>query len=357
MEVELNYRTSDFGEAMQAAAKANAQQQPAGGGGGGGDLFKPVLEAMSSERRAALEALESPRERFGMLLKEMQARPELMAGLEKQLEQRDRFAERFTQKETMVVRDGRALGAAGGDGLFATGFTLLRHEASVRDWNDGEEVREIYYPEICELVKAQTGATHAFCANHLRRNSDLGDVVSKLFGVATAPIQSVHNDFTAVYGEEVLRSFESGGGGAGFGNVEEMKAAGVTPELMRSSRLLMVNTWRSVSPEPLARNPLAVCDVRTVGLEELVANRLGGNADSLEVYGSMFNPDHEWYSYAGMNQDEVLLIKTFDSEMQPFVPTLHTSFEIPDTAEDAPARRSCEARVLCLLPKESAAKL
>jgi hypothetical protein len=69
MEVELNYRTSDFGEAMQAAAKANAQQQPAGGGGGGGDLFKPVLEAMSSERRAALEALESPRERFGMLLK------------------------------------------------------------------------------------------------------------------------------------------------------------------------------------------------------------------------------------------------------------------------------------------------
>jgi hypothetical protein len=36
----------------------------------------------------------------------------------------------------------------------------------------------------------------------------------------------------------------------------------------------MVNTWRNVAPEPLVRNPLAVCDVRTVGLEELVANRL-----------------------------------------------------------------------------------
>ena len=103
----------------------------------------------------------------------------------------------------------------------------------------------------------------------------------------------MHNDFTNIYGDALIRSFEQEDG-VTFGNVDEMKAAGVTEEVMRNSRLVMVNTWRSVSDEPLQRNPLAVCDVRTVGLDELVASRLGGNADSLEVYSSMFSPEHEW---------------------------------------------------------------
>ena len=55
-----------------------------------------------------------------------------------------------------------------------------------------------------------------------------------------------------------------------------------------------------------------------------------------------------------MNKDEVLMILTYDSAMTPFVPTLHTSFSVPGMPEDAPARRSCEARVLCLLPNEAA---
>ena len=163
----------------------------------------------------------------------------------------------------------------------------------------------------------------------------------------------MHNDFTNIYGDALIRSFEQEDG-VTFGNVDEMKAAGVTEEVMRNSRLVMVNTWRSVSDEPLQRNPLAVCDVRTVGLDELVASRLGGNADSLEVYSSMFSPEHEWYYYPEMNKDEVLMILTYDSAMTPFVPTLHTSFSVPGMPEDAPARRSCEARVLCLLPNEAA---
>ncbi len=58
--------------------------------------------------------------------------------------------------------------------------------------------------------------------------------------------------------------------------------------------------------------------------------------------------------YPEMNKDEVLMILTYDSAMSPFVPTLHTSFSVPGMPEDAPARRSCEARVLCLLPNEAA---
>eukprot|EP00811_Abedinium_folium_P012086 NODE_21200_length_764_cov_5.012559.p5 GENE.NODE_21200_length_764_cov_5.012559~~NODE_21200_length_764_cov_5.012559.p5 ORF type:complete len:62 (-),score=23.98 NODE_21200_length_764_cov_5.012559:337-522(-) len=58
-----------------------------------------------------------------------------------------------------------------------------------------------------------------------------------------------------------------------------------------------------------------------------------------------------------MTKDEVLVIKTYDSEMHPFIPTLHTAFDDPKTPQDAPERTSIDARVLCIFPKPQAARL
>ena len=332
-------------ERMQAARAESQGEQTARSASPvrteGADVFGAIVQAMSKEERAKLQDPKlDQRARFGLIIKAIEEKPELEKALGKQLEQRDRFSQQFTETQVRAMNNGREMSGAE---LFKNGFELHSHTSAVTNWDDGEEVRQVYYPEICEKVKELTGATHTFCANHLRRNSDLSGVMAKLFGVATAPIESVHNDFTSIYGDALIRSFEQEDG-VTFGNVDEMKAAGVTEEVMRNSRLVMVNTWRSVSDEPLQRNPLAVCDVRTVGLDELVASRLGGNADSLEVYSSMFSPEHEWYYYPEMNKDEVLMILTYDSAMTPFVPTLHTSFSVPGMPEDAPARRSCEAR-------------
>ena len=48
-----------------------------------------------------------------------------------------------------------------------------------------------------------------------------------------------------------------------------------------------------------------------------------------------------------MERDEVLVFKTYDSEMDPFIPTLHSAFDDPDCPADAPPRESIEARAIC----------
>jgi hypothetical protein len=54
--------------------------------------------------------------------------------------------------------------------------------------------------------------------------------------------------------------------------------------------------------------------------------------------------------YPKMSKDEVLIFKTYDSA-EGFVPTLHGSFDDPTTSPDAPARESCEARCVLLVPE------
>jgi len=57
-----------------------------------------------------------------------------------------------------------------------------------------------------------------------------------------------------------------------------------------------------------------------------------------------------------MTDGEVLLIKTFDSSSKGkgSTPGLHSAFDDDGTPGDAPERQSCEARVLCLMPKTAA---
>ena len=69
--------------------------------------------------------------------------------------------------------------------------------------------------------------------------------------------------------------------------------------------------------------------------------------------GCAADPDHEWYYFPEMQRDEVLCFKTYDSDEDPFHPTLHSSFLDPRTPPNAPVRKSLEVRVLCLLPRRS----
>ena len=53
--------------------------------------------------------------------------------------------------------------------------------------------------------------------------------------------------------------------------------------------------------------------------------------------------------------DELLVFVTYDSDMHPFVPTMHSAFDLP--GQDAhPERESVEARVICLMEREEEAR-
>ena len=92
---------------------------------------------------------------------------------------------------------------------------------------------------------------------------------------------------------------------------------------------------------------------RTVSEKELIPtdlfNYLPGQEEALtvEICQSSHNDSHKWYFYPEMNKDEVLMFKTYDSDEQPFIPTLHSAFDYPETPEGASPRKSIEVRAVC----------
>ena len=54
--------------------------------------------------------------------------------------------------------------------LTESGFILLNHKSSITDFYDDKEVTEIYYDEMANLVKKQTGAAQVFIVSHITRN-------------------------------------------------------------------------------------------------------------------------------------------------------------------------------------------
>ena len=283
--------------------------------------------------------------------------PEAVAELEAAVAAQQQLTALSRHAVQMPIHNARLLDDPS---LHDYGFQLERHTSKVTDWQDDAQIAEIYYPEINKLVKQVTGATHTFSNNHLRRQSEPetgGDgPLAKLMSAARGPVLTAHNDFTENYGEGIVRTIANGGipHTQTFGVTDAIIAAGVTEAELRASRLLMVNTWRSVGPAPLQRNPLAVADRRSVPSSSLRANLIGRIPSGqprggIDVYSAFHHTAHQWYYYPEMTPDEVLLFKGFDSAEQPLRPTLHTSFDDPNTPPGAPQRISIEVRVLCLI--------
>lgn len=92
---------------------------------------------------------------------------------------------------------------------------------------------------------------------------------------------------------------------------------------------------------------MAVSDARSVDDEDLVATDLIYPDRTGEIYYVKFNPAHEWFYAPGMRDDEIMLIKCYDSAEDGrarFVP--HSAFVDPTTPAGAPPRESIELRTL-----------
>lgn len=169
-----------------------------------------------------------------------------------------------------------------------------------------------------------------------------------------------HNDFAESFKEGIILSAVTGVPHTQtFGISDVIRDAGISEDLLRSSRMLVINTWRTTNKSPLKRFPLALADRRTVPRVSLRPTLLGKlpaatPRGGLDMYNCQAHPDHEWYYFPDMTRDEVLLWKGYDSEEVPLLPTLHSSFVDPLTPEDADERKSIEVRVLCLLPSTKA---
>jgi len=230
------------------------------------------------------------------------------------------------EAHTVPIHDVRPI--ASEVSLDREGFAVLRHETSVRDFWDDDELYETYYPEAEAAIIAATGASRVFIFDHTRRRRVFG-ADDRAPGTPRQPATRVHVDHTAKSGPQRVRDL--------LGDEAE--------ELLRG-RVQVINLWRPIRG-PLRDAPLAVCDAGSVEPGDLVpadlvyANRIG------ETYAVTYNPSHRWFYVPAMRTDEALLIKCFDSATDGrarFAP--HTAFDDPTAPANVLPRESIEIRSL-----------
>ena len=225
------------------------------------------------------------------------------------------------EAKTMVVLNGRALAET--LSLDDQGLVFVEHQTQVKDFFDEDQVRTVYYPEIEQLIKRESGASRVVIFDHALRSGDQTEREEKL---VRTPVLQAHNDYTEWSGPNRLRE--------------------ILPDeadVLLSHRFAIIQVWRAIN-QPIQSNPLALADARSIASDDLMVaerrypHRVG------QTYRLKYNRNHRWIYFPEMRRDEAIVFKVYDSEKNRARFTAHTSFEDPATPANAPARQSIEMR-------------
>jgi hypothetical protein len=223
--------------------------------------------------------------------------------------------------KTMPLLNGRALGER--LSLDEQGFVFVEHKTQVKDFFDEYQLKTIYYPEIEQLIRSQSGALRVVIFDHALRSGDEAEREEKL---VRNPVLQAHNDYTEWSGPNRLREI----------------LPDEADELLKH-RFAIIQVWRAIN-RPIQSNPLALADARSIAFEDLMIaerrypHRVG------QTYRLKYNPDHRWIYFPEMRRDEAIVFKVYDSDKNRARFTAHTSFEDPATPSGAPPRQSIEMR-------------
>jgi hypothetical protein len=212
--------------------------------------------------------------------------------------------------------------------LETEGFVLRRHESCVRAFYSDDEVRDIHYEEVAELITYVTGASRVFVFDHTVRRRYADDSVDPT-RPRREPVPRVHVDYTLKSGPQRVRDL--------MGNEAD--------DLLQR-RFSIINVWRPIRG-PLEDAPLALCDARSVSPEDLVATDLLYTDRVGETYNVRHNIAHRWFYAPRMRPDEVLMFRCYDSMNDGrarFVP--HAAFDDPTAPRNVIPRESIELRAL-----------
>jgi len=206
------------------------------------------------------------------------------------------------------------------------GFRFVRHDTKVADFFDQEQIRQIYYPEMEALVKAESGASRVVIFDHTLRTADDDEREARKIREV---VRRAHNDYTEWSGPQRVRDL----------------LPQEADELLRR-RFAIIQVWRPIR-HPVETFPLAICDARSVTFEDFVIserrypNRIG------QTYVVKYNPKHHWYYFPRMRREEALVFKVYDSLKDGRARwTAHTAFEDPTSPPNARPRESIEIRTL-----------
>ncbi len=226
------------------------------------------------------------------------------------------------ERRKMEVRNGRLL--ANRLSLEDQGLVFVEHQTKVTDFFDENQVKTIYYPEIEELIRRESGASRVVIFDHALRSGDEAEREEKLI---RNPVLQAHNDYTEWSGPNRLREI----------------LPDEAEELLKR-RFAIIQVWRAIN-RAIQANPLALADAKSVAFNDwMMAERRYPHRVG-QTYRLKYNPDHRWIYFPEMRPNEAIVFKVYDSEKDGRARfTAHTSFEDPATPPDAPPRQSIEMR-------------
>jgi len=268
----------------------------------------------------------------------------------------------FVHREVSIV-DGRA-GAASLT-LDTHGVMLVPHHTALSTYDFYERPDKVwgqYYAEMRELIKRATGASRVAVFDHNIRNPREAKWRRGVVGY----VPYAHNDYTvesapmrvrdvakpsSACAEEAARpgaAAPTDGGGFTAEEVEELLGR----------RYVIVNVWRNISEAPIAGDPLAVADGRSIRDSDYVPTDLIYRDRAGQTYSVTHDPSHRWLYFSGMRKDEAILLKCYDSKEDPETVrwTAHTGFMDPRTPPGAPARESIDARCIAFFEDRDVAR-
>ena len=210
------------------------------------------------------------------------------------------------------------------------GFALGDFPSAFADWEDDAAIKERFYPEVIEFLRALVGARRVVIFDHtIRTKANAAQQTAENTTTQRAPVMLVHCDYTP--------------------NSGPLRVRQVLPdeaEALLRRRVAFYNVWKPLRRR-VEEKPLAMCDVTSSSQDDFITMALRYRDRNGEIFVLRHAPQHHWWYFPGMRPEHALLLKTYESASDGRARFLgHSAFDDPNTPPDAPARESIELRTM-----------
>jgi hypothetical protein len=208
------------------------------------------------------------------------------------------------------------------------GFELKPFPAVFDGFDDNDAITEVFYPQVVDFVKRNTGANRVVIFDHTLRKRLPADLAQQTT-VNRPAVLLVHSDYTVASGPQRVRDLLPN-----------------EADTLLQRRVAFYNVWKSLH-DVVEELPLAMCDATSQAEGDMLRMDLKYRERTGEIYVMRHSPAHRWVYFPQMRGDQALLLKTYDSAVDGRARFVgHSAFEDPTTPANARRRESIEVRTM-----------
>tara|TARA_B100000686_G_scaffold10950_1_gene10975 strand:- start:5931 stop:6758 length:828 start_codon:yes stop_codon:yes gene_type:complete len=218
--------------------------------------------------------------------------------------------------------------------LDINGFEFYNFSSNMKDFYDHDEVLRVYENELRDFFINIYSAKEVHVFDYTRRSDN--EIGANNPDGLRKPADRVHSDYTDLSGPQRAKDVL---GEKRYNDI--IKSGG---------RIIQLNVWKPING-PVKRSPIAFADAASITKSDLIATDQIFPDRTGEIYHIVYSDKHSWCWVSEMTDDEILLLKGWDSldDGRVVKYTPHGAFELPGQLKTDPPRESIEARIFIVL--------